>query len=202
MKKHELRRQQSKVRLKTQILKTAEKIYVKEGFEAVTMRRIADSVSYTATTLYLYFENRDAIFGELSKQSFDLLDASLAAATRELDAMEALRRGLEATMRFGLSQPNHFFLLFPFHPSTCNRIPQSEGTRILQWFESKLQAACLETRAQWIAPARETASMLLASVYGMVSLGAYMNEAQAFPTYKNGELLSKVLLGSLRKSIH
>ena len=201
MKKHQARRDKAKQKLKTQILRTAEKIYVKEGFEAVTMRRLADSISYTATTLYLYFDNRDAIFGEMAKQSFDQLDASLAAATREHSALEDLRRGLETTLRFGLSQPNHFFLLFPFHPSTCNRIPHSEGTRILHWFEQKLQAACLETRAHWIAPPKETAALLLSSIYGMVSLGAYMIEARAFPTYQNGSVISAALLNAVQKQL-
>ena len=200
MKRHLERREKSKQKLKSQILKTAEKIYIKEGFEAVTMRRIADSVSYTATTLYLYFNNRDAIFGEMAKQSFDILDASLAAATRELSALEDLRRGLETTLRFGLTQPGHFFLLFPFHPSTCNRIPQSEGTRILQWFESKLQAACHETRAKWVAPPRETAALLLSAVYGMVSVGTYMDGAKAFASYQNGELISSSLLSAVQTS--
>jgi AcrR family transcriptional regulator len=143
------------------------------------MRRLADSISYTATTLYLYFQNRDAIFAELAKQSYEKLDASLATATRKLSALEDLHHGLETTLRFGLSAPKDFFLLFPNKPSTCQ---WGEGTRILEWFENKLRASCLETRAQWIAPPPETASMLLSAVYGMVTFGTLFQpeRAQAF----------------------
>ena len=177
------RRSKAKAKLRGKIMREAERIYLKEGFEAVTMRRLADSISYTATTLYLYFQNREAIFAELAKQSFEKLDASLAAATRKLSALEDLRLGLETTLRFGLNAPGHFFLLFPNKPSTCF---SSEGTRILEWFESKLQASCLETRAKWIAPPPETATFMLSAVYGMVTFGTRFRPdlAETFLKYR------------------
>ncbi|WP_075088300.1 TetR/AcrR family transcriptional regulator [Verrucomicrobium spinosum] len=45
--------------LKDHILSASRTILVNEGYEALSMRRLAREIGYSATALYLYFENRE-----------------------------------------------------------------------------------------------------------------------------------------------
>src|SRR5215469_9816015 len=75
------RREREKTELRTRILDAARAIVRREGFGALTVRKIADAIEYAPGTLYLYFENRDAIARELSSEGFrSLLDVFAPAA--------------------------------------------------------------------------------------------------------------------------
>lgn len=49
------RKARDKARLRNQVLDAARDLFVQHGYEAVTMRRIAAKVEYTATALYFHF---------------------------------------------------------------------------------------------------------------------------------------------------
>src|SRR6202000_1026160 len=50
------------------ILDAALKIVKEEGWQALSMRKIADMIEYTAPIIYEYFSNKDAILLELTRQ--------------------------------------------------------------------------------------------------------------------------------------
>jgi len=52
------RKQRETEALRQQVLDKAEEIFVQEGIERVTMRRIAASVDYAPTVLYRLFANK------------------------------------------------------------------------------------------------------------------------------------------------
>ena len=60
------RKQRQKAQLREQILEAAREIVVKEGFRALSMRKLADAVEYAPATLYLHFQSRDEIAREQS----------------------------------------------------------------------------------------------------------------------------------------
>ena len=49
------RKEKQKLEIKKQILEASMKLFVEEGFGNVTIRRIADLIEYSPTTVYLYF---------------------------------------------------------------------------------------------------------------------------------------------------
>ncbi|HET7578124.1 MAG TPA: TetR/AcrR family transcriptional regulator [Bacillales bacterium] len=51
---------------KQDILAAAEKLFGKRGFDAVSMREIAKQAGCSHTTIYLYFENKEALLHQLS----------------------------------------------------------------------------------------------------------------------------------------
>ena len=76
------RREREKAEFRDQVLAAARAIVLEEGFEALTMRKIADAVEYASGTIYLYFESRDEIAFELCRRGFDELLAALTPATK------------------------------------------------------------------------------------------------------------------------
>ena len=53
------RKERQKAELREQILDAARAIVLAEGFDALSMRKIADAIEYSPATIYLHFASRD-----------------------------------------------------------------------------------------------------------------------------------------------
>ena len=51
------RKEKQKLEIRKLILDASMKLFVEEGFDNVTIRRIADLIEYSPTTVYLYFKD-------------------------------------------------------------------------------------------------------------------------------------------------
>ncbi len=56
------RKIRQKENLREGILQAAKKIAVNEGWQAVTIRKIADEIEYTPPIVYEHFANKEAVF--------------------------------------------------------------------------------------------------------------------------------------------
>ena len=74
------RRDRERTALKQRILGAALEIATEEGWPAVTVRKVADRIEYTAPALYAHFESKDGILQELVREGFGKLSALLQAA--------------------------------------------------------------------------------------------------------------------------
>jgi AcrR family transcriptional regulator len=62
--------QRLKEETRTSILEAAYKIVKEEGWQALSMRKIADEIEYTAPIIYEYFSNKEAILEELTRKGY------------------------------------------------------------------------------------------------------------------------------------
>jgi AcrR family transcriptional regulator len=67
------------------ILNAALQIVKEEGWQALSMRKIADVIEYTAPIIYEYFSNKDAILLELTRKGFLILSKNLKEAKSKHD---------------------------------------------------------------------------------------------------------------------
>ena len=96
-----------------EILWAAKTLFLKEGYEATTIRRIADVVGVSAPALYLYFRDKEAIMLALCDQTFGGLVERMAMIEKEgLPPIERLRRCGESYVRFALDNPQEYWLTF------------------------------------------------------------------------------------------
>ncbi len=96
-----------------EILTAAKELFIQEGYEATTIRRIADAVGVSAPALYLYFRDKEAILLALCDQTFGLLiDQMEEMAKLSLPPIEQLRRCGDAYVRFALDNPREYWLTF------------------------------------------------------------------------------------------
>src|ERR1700741_4940492 len=76
------------------ILDASLDIVKEEGWQALSMRKIADKIEYTAPIIYEYFANKEAILLELTKKGFMLLANRMQDArnkhTELADQLEAM----------------------------------------------------------------------------------------------------------------
>lgn len=111
------RRAREKASLRREILRAARQMFVEQGYEAVTMRRIADRIEYSPTTIYLYFRDKEELFRELCEETFRELAARLTRlARRGLPPLDYLREGLRLYCDFGLKHPSDYTLTFTHGP--------------------------------------------------------------------------------------
>jgi AcrR family transcriptional regulator len=106
------RREREKQELREQILDAARTLFAREGYEAVTMRKIAEAIEYSPTAIYLYFKDKDDLLRELCNQDFRQLAHHFQAIAAIPDPVEKLRLTGRAYLEFGLTYPNHYRLMF------------------------------------------------------------------------------------------
>jgi AcrR family transcriptional regulator len=58
--------------MKQAILAAARDIAAQEGWQAVTIRKVADRIEYSRPMIYEHFENKDAVLLELMREGFRL----------------------------------------------------------------------------------------------------------------------------------
>lgn len=108
-----VRRERMKLELREDILEAARNLFVKEGYEQVSMRKIADEVGCAPGTLYLHFQDKEAILGAICAETFIKLAQRMEAIQEDRsDPLEALRRGGRTYIQFGLEHPHHYWLTF------------------------------------------------------------------------------------------
>ena len=100
------RRAREKVALRQQILDAARDLFVSEGYDAVSMRKIADRIEYSPTAIYLHFADKQALFTALCDETFEKLAARLEALVRrQPDPLDPTARRPAALRRLRARAP-------------------------------------------------------------------------------------------------
>lgn len=96
-----------------EILAAATALFLDHGVEHVTMRRIAAAVGVSATALYVYFPDKDAILRAIAAESFVALNAAHERSRQPgRSTMATLHAGLHAYVAFALAHPDEYRLVF------------------------------------------------------------------------------------------
>ena len=106
------RREREKDEVRRKILDAAQELFATEGYERVTMRRIAEAIEYSPTTIYNHFEDKDALVYALCEEDFSRLLSAIAERPAPEDPVEWIRQLGRAYAAFGLQNPNHYRFMF------------------------------------------------------------------------------------------
>ncbi len=106
------RKEKQKLEIRKLILDASIKLFVEEGFENVTIRKIADMIEYSPTTVYLYFKDKDEIFEGLHDMGFQ----KMQEFNRDLESIHnplvRLHKMGENYLQFGMENPEYYNLMF------------------------------------------------------------------------------------------
>ena len=95
------------------ITAAAREIAIAEGWDAVTIRRLAEAIEYSQPVLYAHFANRDAIVAAVAVEGFrELADALRLAPNGLADSREAIRAVASAYVDFAWGQPAIYEAMF------------------------------------------------------------------------------------------
>ncbi|MGH8427872.1 MAG: TetR/AcrR family transcriptional regulator [Gammaproteobacteria bacterium] len=88
---------------------------MRDGYEAFSMRKLAQSIGYSPGNLYVHFENKEALFRNLVDESFARLHKNLEKVGNgpdRTDPIKLLKKGMRAYVEFGLDHPSDYRIAF------------------------------------------------------------------------------------------
>src|SRR6476661_7681382 len=96
------------------ILDAARDLFVQEGYQNVSIRKIADRIEYSPAAIYGYFPSKDDIFFALAEEGFRLLFSYAQDVESDpgVDPADTLREMFWRYYRFSKEHPEYFALMF------------------------------------------------------------------------------------------
>ncbi|MCL7927097.1 MAG: TetR/AcrR family transcriptional regulator [marine benthic group bacterium] len=125
------------------ILDAARDLLAEGGIEALSMRAVASRVALSATALYHYFDNKEALVDSVVQHGFKRSEEYLRRAVEHhpRGSMERVAALGEAYIRFALENRQYFKIIFaiqPEEPRAIDDVPGRGGYRVLH--ESVVEA--------------------------------------------------------------
>jgi AcrR family transcriptional regulator len=174
------RRSRERADTRQRILDAAREMFVRQGYEATTMRAIADRIEYTPTAIYHHFKNKEALLAELCAADFRALAAAFQKIGRIEDPVERLRKSGMAYVQFGLEHPMQYQLMFMTRrPKKIEDLVHSDNPSESAY--AFLRETCVDAIATGrLRPeyrdADELALIAWSSLHGMLSLRIVMGD--------------------------
>lgn len=171
------RQDQEKQELRHTILTAAGQLFLEQGYEHFSLRKVAERIGYSPTTIYLYFRDKDDLLFTVVDEGFVRFGQELAvAAASTEDPWERLIALGRAYVTFGLQNPVYYQLMFMqrtdflMHQQAGESQPRIAAFRVLrQTVQQGIDVGVLRP-----GDAESYSDVLWALVHGMVSLAISM----------------------------
>lgn len=170
------RRERERSETRDRILDAARELFVTEGYEGVSMRKVAENIEYSPTAIYVHFADKNELFHELCRQDFARLQ-EVVASKMPADPIERLRQIGRNYILFGERFPNHYVFMFMTpHPEheldeqdrEIVGNPEVDAYAFLKWaVQEAIDAGCFR---EAVHDAELVSQTLWASVHGVISL--------------------------------
>lgn len=106
------RREREKDETRQKIEDAARELFATHGYEGVSMRKIAEKIEYSATTIYQHFKDKETLIKALCYADFRRLAETFQGLLKIKDPLERIRKCGVAYIQFGIEYPNHYRLMF------------------------------------------------------------------------------------------
>ena len=162
-----------------EILTAAKELFLKQGVENVTTRRIAARVGISQAALFSYYKTKDDILAQLIRNAFQELGKAIDEVDHAaVDTRDWLQRALAGYIAFGLKHPDEYrlaFMVIKSDRSHTNAEPPDEGYRVGVPVFLRLEKKVGEAIAEGVIRSDLGASMLVAqalwaSIHGLVAI--------------------------------
>jgi len=111
------RRERERQQMTERILDAARALFVRDGYEAVTLNKIAEAIEYSPGTIYQYFKDKRALVMAIIRADYlDLRDELIVCR----DIANPVERLVQMARRFaawGAAHPNHLLLMTVHSPA-------------------------------------------------------------------------------------
>jgi len=98
--------------LRMKILDAAKSLFLRDGYEATSIRKIAERIEFSPTTIYLYYKDKSDIMFALHQEGFKLLGDQFQVLRHVEDPFERLKAMGRVYMNFALNNPDFYELMF------------------------------------------------------------------------------------------
>lgn len=119
------RREKQKEQVRNAILAATRNIVAKEGWQSVSIRKIAEAIDYSLPVVYTHFENKDALLEEFVKLGFHQLNEVIeGAAALSIKPEQQLADMADHYFEFAFAQREYYQIMFGLGMPGCERAQQ------------------------------------------------------------------------------
>jgi len=171
------RREREKSETRDKILDAARELFASEGYEGVSMRKVAEKIEYSPTAIYVHFADKEELFRELCHKDYARLAEVFQSSAISSDPLERLKQIGAIYIEFGTRNPNHYkFMFMTPHPQQgldevdreMQGNPEKDAYAFLRWaVQQAIDAGCFREE---LRDAEMISQTLWASVHGVVAL--------------------------------
>lgn len=174
------------------IMDAARDLFIKRGYQHVSMRQIAKELEYSHGAIYYHFKNKAELFYALVEEHFHMLDVALDEIMEQqaMDHKEKLTQVLLGYIRFGLNHQSHYEIMFLIKDEEVRYFINQGPNRSYEKFAQTISALSgnkLSVQEIWL---------LFLSLHGFVT--HYLRQVKEFEEIK---VLAAAHVNFLLKSI-
>ena len=119
------RKIRQKGEVKASILQAAWQLVEKEGWQSLSIRKIAEAIEYSAPVIYDHFENKEAILLEFTKRGFQQLNEQLIKAKEQFANPEQQIEAIAyAYWKFAFNHKEYYQLMYGLGMPGCDAVKQ------------------------------------------------------------------------------
>jgi len=188
--------------VRERIVVVAERQAVERGLERVSMHSIAQALGWSATALYRYFQNKDAILAAARTASLNRLSERLEMAMRGPGDIWARSRAVgNAYVDFAFSYPDAYRLIFALSQPDSDAYPELKAAmgrsrrNMTRYVEQMVEEGKIEADPVILG------HVFWAALHGLVSLqmaGQLGSDAPAFETLRH-EMVRGIVRSVIKK---
>mgnify|MGYP001465321823 FL=1 len=176
------RREQQKAAMRSELVAAAHRLVQEEGYEGLTIRKLARRVGYAPMSVYSYFADKQDILLALAEDAFETL-ARRIEENRSDDPVEALKAVMVEYAAFGLGNPDEYRIVFMTEktkpPPGKTFAEMEQGNPAMKVLVERVEACVAAGRLK--GDPRAIATMLWTVGHGTISL------LITFPFYPFGD---------------
>ena len=167
------RKEREREEMRQRILDAAQKLFLEQGYEKVSIRNIADAIEYSPATIYLYFKDKNEILYAVHQKAFTGLMQELLPIFEINDPFERLVDMGRRYIKFAVDNPELFDLMFimmaPMDTLACREDIWSEGRTAFGTLVTVVQG-CIDAEVFHPQDAETAALMIWSSIHGYTAL--------------------------------
>lgn len=119
------RKAKQKEGVRASILNAAWQLVEREGWQALSIRKIAEAIEYSSPVIYDHFANKEAILLEFTKRGFQLLNEELKKAKERFPNPEQQIEALAyAYWKFAFTHREYYQLMYGLGMPSCETVKQ------------------------------------------------------------------------------
>jgi AcrR family transcriptional regulator len=199
------RREREREEMRQRILGAARELFATQGFEAVTMRSIAEKIDYTPTCIYFHFADKEALLRQVCAEDLASFFNEMREDKTVADPVERIRFQGMRYLEFARKHPNQYRLLFMVKVPTLSDADGPGAHDTEQDAYGYLTRCCAEAIAAGRFRADVTDADLLAQtfwagVHGVASLYLVKCDSE-WVAWKGFEEAGCIMLDSLIRGL-
>lgn len=122
--------------LRKALLQSARELLASKGYRGFSLRQVARKTGVSATSVYIYFENKDHLIHTLIEQSVSELNRRLKKVYGTLtDPVKRLEGFAEAYVQYALEHPREYQIIYLASTEDMSRYPKEKFRKARRGYE-------------------------------------------------------------------